>query len=86
MDNGRWLRGNWTNYTECADSYDEYIRTSVRGLNEVGKRFKIIFFKGFYSFTDRRAGIGGDSAAHPFHRFNCFPCVFGISIIDFLLL
>ncbi|CAL8137232.1 unnamed protein product [Orchesella dallaii] len=24
-DNGTWLWGNWTNYTECADSYEDYV-------------------------------------------------------------
>ncbi|CAL8137234.1 unnamed protein product [Orchesella dallaii] len=26
LENGTWLWGNWTNYTECADSYDEFTR------------------------------------------------------------
>ncbi|CAL8139983.1 unnamed protein product [Orchesella dallaii] len=26
--NGTWLWGNWTNYTECADSYDDFVRNT----------------------------------------------------------
>ncbi|CAL8145734.1 unnamed protein product [Orchesella dallaii] len=29
LDNGTWLRGNWTNYTECADSYEEYVSVAA---------------------------------------------------------
>ncbi|CAL8139941.1 unnamed protein product [Orchesella dallaii] len=29
LDNGTWLWGNWTNYNECADSYEEYVRAAA---------------------------------------------------------
>lgn len=29
--NGTWLRGNWTNYTECADSYDSLFAETTTG-------------------------------------------------------
>ncbi|CAL8145904.1 unnamed protein product [Orchesella dallaii] len=49
LENGSWLWGNWTNYTQCADSYDQYVLHSEEERQLVVAVQHILFIGSFIS-------------------------------------
>ncbi|CAL8137212.1 unnamed protein product [Orchesella dallaii] len=68
QQNGTWLWGNWTDYTECADSYEEYIRTVAEERNLVVAVQHILFIGSFISI------ICLATAVFIFLYFKCLRC------------